>query len=163
MQKTFVNITLFSLLSILMAVSCIESPDYPISPEIKFIAFEKDTIRQDDWTKFSFSFVDGDGDIGSEQEPNVFLKDLRQEAALPEIFVMPKLPVEGSGNGVEGVATMDYQATRCIYPNGKSGLDNWQEGFQEFEPVVFELYIVDRAGNESNRVITDTLYLSCRP
>lgn len=163
MQKNVFYITPFIVLCLVGIYSCIDSPDFSISPTISFIGFETDTVQQESLTTFKFSFQDGDGDLGSDQEPNVFLLDLRQEGAVAEPFVLAKLPVEGSGNGVEGVATIQYQATRCIYPNGKTGLENWQDGFQEYDPVVYELYIVDRAGNESNRVITDTLYLSCAP
>ncbi len=146
-----------------MSFSCVEAPQFTDTPQLEFIGFEKDTVQQESMTTFRFKFTDGDGDIGSDQTPNVFLKDLRQPNALPEPFVMPMLPEEGSGNGVEGVATIHYQATRCIYANGTTGLSNWQEGFKRIDTVVFELYIVDRAGHESNHVKTDTLFLSCPP
>lgn len=155
--------TIFLVLAVMLYTSCLKGPGYDSHPEIEFIGFQQDTVQQESATSFSFYFKDGDGDIGSDNEPNVFLRDLRQSMAEPEQFVMPQLPVEGSGNGVEGTVTIDYQATRCIYENGQTGVNNWKEGFKEIDKVVFELYIIDRAGNESNRIITDTLYLSCPP
>lgn len=157
------NITLILFLCLLGVVSCVKSPGFSDVPYIEFRGFERVTVQQESWTTFQFYFQDGDGDIGSGQSANVFLQDLRQMSAQPERFVMPMVPVQGSGNGIEGIVTIKYNATRCIYANGTTGLSNWQEGFKEIDTVVFNLYIVDRAGHKSNVVQTDTLFLSCPP
>ncbi len=171
--KSFANIIQFLILIAVFFIQCKKPVEYPIEPQIKFIdfkTFDTSTITQGDSKYliykrglFQFSFTDGDADLGEDIEGitetdfyNMFItyyeiqnKDTVQVPLLyynpqTEEFdtltfnsIIPNLtPENDSGNGIEG----EISDTLFI----QTGSD--------YDTIMFELYIKDRAGHSSNTI-----------
>lgn len=108
----------------------------------------------------TFSFTDGDGDLGSMDDSlDVFVTDTRLDAA-PLTYKLPFVPLQGTGNGISGDIAITLPTTCCIFPNNVPPPCNTLETFP-FDTLVYEVYIKDRAGNESNRILSDGIILNC--
>ena len=156
-----------SLLTLLAIVSwqCLDSPNYPIEPQIEFISLSKDTmlqgVFQQDSVIVSFSFQDGDGDLGrTPQEPqnNIFFTDLRT-GTLDNTFAIPALPPDGAGNGVEGTIRILLFSTCCIYTDGNDPCT--PNVNVPMDTIQYKINIVDRAGHVSNDIFTTPIILLC--
>ncbi len=149
-----------------MAYGCIDTPEFPIEPQIEFISISKDSmdqgIFQQDSLYVTFSFTDGDGDLGrTDQEPenNVFFIDERT-GAQDNTFAIPDIPDEGAGNGVEGEIRILLFSTCCIYTDGT---DPCQFNPNvPYDTIVYRIYIKDRAGHSSNQILTSPIILRCQ-
>ncbi len=159
--------TLF--LSIAMIIACTKPPDYSDTPEIAFINFSKNTMQQggglEDKTVLTISFTDGDGDIGIDGEPSVFFKDLRDGSELLTAAA-PVIPEQGVGNGISGEMYITVNTTCCIHPDPDLAPDGCGADFVGtgvfLDTLVYEVYIVDRAGNKSNVIETGPITLLCQ-
>lgn len=108
-----------------------------------------------DSTFVKFEFEDGDGDIGSDLQDNIFVKDARNG----QIIAQRRLP-NYTTNPIykQGEITLVIHAPCCIYPNGTACTPN---------PTVlqnktkFILQIQDNAGNYSNEISTSEITLDC--
>ena len=147
------------------AVSCVDPPDFSDVPKIEFTGMSKDTILQgvfqQDSLFIEFSFEDGDGDLGREdnaEENNVFLIDLRT-GNLDNSYGIPFIPAQGSSNGIEGTVQLLLYSTCCLYDNGQDPCT--PSSITPYDSLQYEIYIVDRAGNESNRIQTPWITLVC--
>jgi hypothetical protein len=159
---------------LLQLCQCVQPPDYPIEPVIVFENitpkeslqapfFERpDTV----YTDITFSFTDGDGDIGSDSSTlNVEIKDLRAPL-IPQEFQLPKVDPGGAGNGISGDVRIRVPANCCI-PDPINGIPlppceiNSPSG-QLRDTVVYSIRIRDRAGHWSNTIETTPVVLICR-
>jgi hypothetical protein len=156
-----------SLLALLAVISwqCLDSPNYPIEPQIEFISLSKDTMRQgifqQDSVIVTFSFQDGDGDLGrTNQEPqnNIFFTDLRT-GTVDNTFAIPALPQDGAGNGVEGTIRILLFSTCCIYNDGNDPCTPNPD--IPLDTVQYKIQITDRAGHVSNEIVTTPIILLC--
>jgi len=145
----------------LFALSCTQPPDYPDEPVIKFERLSKSIMQQgnllQDSLLLTISFTDGDGDLGDEENNvHIRLKDKRinLESAT---FSIPLIPEQGSGNGISGDINMVVFTSCCILDNRTC------EPFAELpvDTLIYEIQIEDRAGNLSNIVESDPIYLRC--
>lgn len=151
--------------------SCTQPPEYPIEPVIDFVNLSKSEMKQgrfgEDTTYVTISFTDGDGDIGhfkegSQQvEADLFLTDLRTTAQ-SEQFSVWFIPELGSSNGISGEITFRLLTTCCIYPPNSNFEPCEPSAVYPVDTLVYEIYLVDRAGNESNRIQTDPIFLQCQ-
>jgi hypothetical protein len=147
------------------AMACVTPPDYPDEPEITFEGWSTDTMDQGNLNNDSvfifLSFTDGDGDIGypaDSPEKDIFVVDGRTGSIQDELK-MPEVPEDGTGNGINGDITLRLFNTCCIFPRN---IPPCSRGTGiPLDSLFYEIYIVDRAGNESNRIITPTMYLRC--
>lgn len=151
------------LLLILMVLSCTKPPDYPDEPVIGFISFSKNQIVQDplglnDTTYASFSFTDGDGDLGHNDSLNVFITDTRDGFEIPGNRI-PFVPEQGASNGINGEITIMLLTTCCYYENGLPPCE--PSTSKPTDTLRYEIYIKDRAGNRSNIITTDDLIVLC--
>lgn len=144
---------------------CINSPDYPVEPKIEFTSISKDTLQQGTFQEDSlfvkFSFQDGDGDLGrtsSDLANNVFFIDERT-GTLDNSFGLPAFPQDGAGNGVEGEIQILVYSTCCLYTDGEDPCV--PNPNQPIDSLQYRIYIVDRAGNKSNEILTSVIYLKC--
>ncbi len=170
MQRPFTFLLLFTTLWL---SSCVRPPDYPVEPHIEYVSMSKSTLLQgqgpEDTTYITISFTDGDGDLGhfkdgsEEQVLDLFLTDLRT-GAQSESFIIPFVPELGSGNGVSGEITLRVLTTCCIFPPYVTDAAAPCEPSQQYpvDTLRYEIYLVDRAGNESNRVETEDIFLLCQ-
>ncbi|MBR9922826.1 MAG: hypothetical protein GYB31_18520 [Bacteroidetes bacterium] len=164
----------YFLLLVILGLSftaCIQPPDYPPEPEIEFISLSKTTMisgkSNEDQTLLTIAFTDGDGDIGNFQtdgtsELDMFLIDNRT-GDFAEKYSIPFVPEQGASNGISGEVYATLYNTCCIYPpfvtDAATGCDPSQQYL--VDTLIYEIYIMDRAGNESNHVFTDPIYLLC--
>ncbi len=148
--------------SILFLTGCINPPDYPVEPVITFEGISADTMRQGNLNNDSIlvllSFTDGDGDIGRKDSFDVVLTDLRNN--LPsDRYRIPQVPENGANNGISGEITLTIYTTCCVYENGQPPCTPSNQF--PTDQVSFEIYILDRAGHQSNSVITPPITLLC--
>ena len=159
-----IKILLSSTLVVAFA-ACISPPDYPIQPEIKFIGLSKNVMRQgllgiEDSLFLSFSFTDGDGDLGSlgqgKDSVNIFLTDKRTNQP-SERFRIPYVPEQGAGNGISGDIRLLLFTTCCnVLPPCEASTS------KPIDTLIYEISIKDRAGHESNKILTAPIYLQCK-
>lgn len=148
--------------------SCVKSPDYPIEPRIEFVSVSSSYIKSGFQDTITFSFTDGDGDIGiritndtnlceccritsddstvlSNRNFNVFLIDSRdgcvQSFASANVSSGSKYPaLEGE---IEVIRAIDSK--KCIAPP--------QAGCPK-DTVIYTIVIRDLAGHLSNFIQT---------
>ncbi len=164
-------ISLLFLISIFIftcSLSCIQPPDLPDEPVITFTGVSKNTIDQGSLNQDSlvvfFNFTDGDGDIGVEPSMrrvdnfDLFVFDTRT-GNLQDRFFMPHVPPKGAGNGITGSARVVLFGTCCIYEDGTADCEANED--EPTDTIVYEIFIIDRAGNESNRIQTTPITINC--
>lgn len=150
------------ILGLGLVSACIKKPDFPIEPKIEFVGLSDNIMVQNSFNTDSivvtFSFTDGDGDIGDDTT-NIFVIDQRdgfQAAA----FSINDIPEEGASRGIEGEISITIYTTCCIFPDGTppcTGSLTYPS-----DTLIYEIYMVDRAGNESNRITTSPITLLCQ-
>lgn len=153
--------TIFTLITFTLA--CTKPPEYPIEPVITFKSLSKTSLPQSNLNTDSltiiFSYTDGDGDLGNEDnEASVFLKDLRTGFESPT-FSIPFVPEQGAGNGISGEIAIQVFTSCCIHPTTNQICMPFADFPQD--TLIYDIYIVDRAGNSSNVVRTDPIILRC--
>lgn len=153
---------------LLVLSACRDPPDYPNEPVIEYLSMNKNTMVQSnansDQVAITITFTDGDGDLGStenELETKVYVHDTRTEDPREQILSIPLVPELGTGNGISGEMTFRVFTDCCIYPN--SSVINCQpmQGFPT-DTIIYEIFIKDRAGNESNHVFSEPMILLCQ-
>ena len=161
MIRNFKVLLSLSLL-ISLVVGCIKAPEFPDIPEIELLGLSNSRMKQsafnEDSTVVFIEFTDGDGDIGSDDSLNVFVKDLRDNF-ISNRFRIPYVPEAGANNGISGELSLTLYTTCCTYPNGQAPCTPSDQFL--FDSISYEIYIVDRAGNESNRIVTPRILLEC--
>lgn len=149
------KLKILSFLWILSFFGC----DKPISdiPTIRFVSNSKSVMVQNgqDSTFVKFEFEDGDGDIGSDMQDNIFIKDARNG----QIIAQRRLP-NYTTNPIykKGEITLVIHAPCCIYPNGTACTPNTTVLQNKTK---FILQIQDNAGNYSNEISTPEITLDC--
>ena len=111
-----------------------------------------------DSTLLVMSFTDGDGDIGNEDSVSIFLIDNRDNFELPG-FKIPFIGEQGVGKGISGEISIVLPTTCCTFPNGVPPCQPSEEF--PLDTLTYDLFIIDRAGNESNRITTEPIFLRC--
>ncbi len=155
----------FLALALLIIFSCSNPPEYPIEPTIEFVSMSKMTMQQanvvsnNDSILLTLSFTDGDGDIGSEEGDSSQIKyiDLRQNFEQTALEI-PFVGLQGVGQGISGEIFAILPTTTCLFDDGRFP---GTSAPGETNEVVYEMWIVDRAGNESNRIELPPITLRC--
>jgi len=157
------NTIICTILVYVTISSCVNPPDYPDEPVIGFIGMTNNTMNQgfgldgEDYTEITFSFQDGDGDLG-DTIANVFLVDKR-DGVQSHSFTVDVIPPQGAANGISGEITIKVPTTCCISDN--TPVPCQPDPIDPVDTIVYEIRINDRAGNESNMVETSPIYLQC--
>ena len=150
--------------------SCLQPPDYPIEPVIEYIGLSKNSIQQgndaskEDELVIALSFTDGDGDLSNDENLiDVMLIDSRDGQKTP--FSLPTIPEQGTGNGISGEIRLKVSNTPfnmcCIYDD-KNGQDPCTDSnLFPTDTFYYSISIIDRAGNESNKIDTEPIILLC--
>ena len=160
-----IKLLLFSIIATAF-ITCVSPPDYPIEPQIEFKSLSKSKMRQgqlgnEDSLFLAFTFTDGDGDIGSSgknsnDSVNIFFIDKRNNQP-SERFRIPYVPEQGAGNGISGEVRVLLFTTCCnVLPPCEPSTT------KPIDTLVYEIYIKDRAGHESNRIKTAPIFLECK-
>lgn len=143
------NRSIFSILLICYAFFFIgcekEINEEPEEPLIRFLSMSQtELIEFEDRVIIEVQYEDGDGDLG---DPNpdvhtIFVKD-RRLADFDTYQLQPLAPI-GEEVAITGSLTIELQPV-FVLGNGTE------------EKTDFTIYIVDRAGNESNQIISPEL------
>ncbi|MEN0004716.1 MAG: hypothetical protein AAF798_11250 [Bacteroidota bacterium] len=146
--------------------SCVQPPDYPDEPVISFVSIGPSVISQAQsqldtsvTVDITVSFTDGDGDLGfgpDEGTIDVTVTDSRLE--LPEVFTLPFIPEQGTGNGISGEITVRVFDTCC---RAMPGFPGCFPNPGVTDTASFTIQIMDRAGNMSNLARTDVITIIC--
>ncbi len=171
MKKFFGLITVIGVLS-----GCVDPPDYPETPEIEFANLSRTNISQRDSLTISFTFKDGDGDIGfknldtisdfnpcdtnlTENETlNLFMVDNRTGCF--EVFNTPFLPRKGSYKAISGTVRVTLGgATTCCKP--PDGVPCQPTSDYPVDTVKYTIQLKDRAGHLSNEIETPPIFIEC--
>lgn len=158
----------FFACSIFFLANFTEPPNYPNQPTIEYVGVNKRSILQGSTTAardtliITFSFTDGDGDLGSDST-NLFLRDSRDNSLVPNrLFPIPE---QGSGNGVSGEITIRIPNKVagpnicCIFPDRRVCQTDPRFARDTFS---YSIQMKDRAGNLSNIIRTETLTILCQ-
>jgi len=147
--------------------SCIQIQKYPPEPEIAFEGYSfKDTINgfgdPAQILILTFSFMDGDGDIGLEAIDTLPPKPNCKDSTCNNLYINRI----GIKNGVSQVLPVNYRIP-VITPEGQNKTLKGEiavrlEEFliSGFDTVICEIYLVDRALNQSNIIKTPEIVLN---
>ena len=145
------KVLLFSLI-ILCFFSCTKKSEYSLTPKISYIEMQPkqlNVIPASGSTYITLSFSDGDGDIGFGTN-NLYLKDSRDSTTI--VMEIPEIPGEYNPNlGLKGQFVIEYKAAWLSLRPDTAHLTK--------DTLQWEIYMVDKAGNKSNTINTDTLFL----
>ncbi len=158
----------------LFAGGCINPPQYPPEPEIKFLSLSRNIIDQLDSVRVEFSFTDGDGDLGFRnadttdcnfcdttdclEHPtfSLFLYDNRTGCFSP--YDIPFIPPKGSSDAISGRVNFVLSSICCVPPDNFPCIPNPE---YPFDTVYYSIRIKDRAGNLSNLIDMPPLVIRC--
>jgi len=142
--------------------ACANPPDYPIEPVIEYKRITKNRLDQSafnaDSTLITIGFTDGDGDIGNEDSVSIFIIDNRTDFEQPG-FKIPYIGEQGVGKGISGEISFVLFTSCCIYENGLTPCEPSTDF--PLDTLSYDIYIIDRAGNASNRITTEPLFIRC--
>ncbi|MEM6630573.1 MAG: hypothetical protein AAF694_12920 [Bacteroidota bacterium] len=139
-------------LSLFFLFGCNNDPGFSNEPTLTFVDIQPRSPRQfRDTINITVSFTDGDGDLGDDNNEvkNIFVIDNRPwltEEQAQLFFTVPNLTPNTKNPAIQGTITVQIPPT-IIRP----GL-----GLTE-EATTFDVFVIDRADNESNRVTTDSI------
>lgn len=165
-MKTHTKVVLFLIgLMVSMLAGCIKEDQYPIIPHIEYNGFStfRDVTDKDSSGRISFSYTDGDGNLGLEQwdsvgpyKYNFYLRFMQYvNGELIDVPTadpsgnfnarIPNLTPSGPNKNIRGNISMDLDLY-YVLPNLQS------------DTIAFSFYLKDRDLNESN-VIETPLYI----
>ncbi len=154
------------LFSLCVLTSCVQGPDLSEVPTITYQGLSKDTLNQgtatEDFLTLFFHVEDGDGDIGHDPEDNtfnLFVFDSRTGNLYDQPNLIPKVPEGVSSKGVFIDLELTLFETCCRFPDNIPPCNSPPQ--YPLDSLTLDIYIVDRAGNQSNTVTSETLYLRC--
>ena len=153
---------LFGFVLMLLAFSCKKKEAVlPPEPQIYYESTLLNHINVFDTNAkvlFNFSFKDGDGDIGTDQDGtsmSIFLRDSRDTGKETSTYQypFPYIPQSiRSGKALTGNVTLDlgFQYYR-IWDSLHYALKR--------DTMVWSVYIMDNAGHKSNTITSDTIFI----
>lgn len=153
--------------------ACVKPPDYPQEPVIRFESMSKNVLKQgankEDSLQISFSYTDGDGDLGFERDEDpadVFVSDSR-DPSLQFQYKLPYVDPVGAGNGISGDITISVPTSCCIYilattPDTIKVACNQAANYISRDTLTYKIRIRDRAGHFSNTIETEPITLICK-
>jgi hypothetical protein len=129
--------------------SCKKEQPISVIPAIKFVSMAPNPAKKyQDTVTIVISYVDGDGDLGidSPDAKNLYVTDSRNNVVSQ--FRIHQLAPTGSNIAIEG--NLDV----VLPPQGFVNDSNTTE------TATFSIYVVDRAGHQSNTVQTTPLVIN---
>jgi len=153
------------ILGLILVISCSNPPEYPDEPTLEFVSMSRTVLNQaniisnNDSLLLTLAFTDGDGDIGAEDGDTSEIRyiDLRQNFEQTPLKI-PFVGLQGVGQGISGEIFAILPTTTCLFDDGRFP---GTSAPGETNEVIYEMWIVDRAGNESNRIELPPITLRC--
>jgi len=157
---------ILSLCYITSFISCVQGPNLSEIPALEYVSLSKDTMDQgfgtNDHLKLFLNIEDGDGDIGNDEEDgifNLFVFDSRTETLYDQANLIPEVPSGIAQKGVLVEMELTVLQTCCLFPENIPPCESPIE--YPLDSLYLDVYVVDRAGNQSNTVRSDIIYLRC--
>jgi hypothetical protein len=144
-QKT-IALLLITALAISYSGCKKEEQDYSVEPQISFVSISPGSVQAyTDSLVIQIEYTDGDGDLGENVSgvENAFITDLRSN--LVYALRIRQLGPDNSNIIIKGKLNLIIPAV---------GLS---QGGSSSENASFEVYIVDRAGHQSNKVTSTAI------
>lgn len=119
-------------------------------PEISFESVAPNVVTEyQDSLYFTISYRDGNGDLGQNNtdDNNLFIQDSRNQVAYG--FRIQQLAPDNSNIAIQGKLNVILANTAIV--NGGSS-----------ESVTYTIWVVDRAGNESNKVTSSSVTINAQ-
>ena len=135
----------FLLGAALFLAACDKTTEISDIPEISFESVVPNVVTEyQDSLYFTISYRDGNGDLGENNtdDHNLFIQDSRNDVTYG--FRIQQLAPTNADITIQGNINVTLDNT-AIIDGGTS------------ESVSYTIWVVDRAGNESNRVSTSTV------
>ena len=155
-------LTIF-ILTVIVQWSCLKAPEYPIEPIINFVGLTSEVMKQgafnSDSTIITFSFTDGDGDLGDNDSVNIFLTDERIDT-ITTSFKIPLLSQSAGAKGISGEIAIKVYTTCCLFPNGQTPCTPSSQ--YPVDSLVYGIYIIHRGQHMSNIIYTPAIKLLCQ-
>ncbi len=130
--------------------SCNETTEISEVPEISFVSVVPNVVTEyQDSLVFTISYLDGDGDLGQNNtdNDNLYIQDSRNQVAYG--FRIQQLAPDNANISIQGNLNVTLPNTAIV--NGNAS-----------ESVTYTIWVVDRAGNESNRVSSSTVTVNAQ-
>jgi hypothetical protein len=178
-QSSKINLLLLVTVSVFNA--CVNPPKYPIIPKIALISVTDSIIDQRAIISVTFSFEDGDGDLGTDANDStcinlclpkedenscyqnqlfgIFFTDNRTGCLLASGTVIPVIPPKGSSNAISGEITATVGPICCLPPDNSAGCI--PNATYPRDTLYGSLRIRDKAGNFSNSVNFGPIFIDC--
>lgn len=142
------NIVL-GLMFALIIVSCKkEEVVFEATPNIEFVSITPNNVTEfEDAVTVTIKYRDGDGDLG-ENDPevkNLYVTDSRNSVQYS--YRVQQLAPSDAEINIEGELAIDLKTLSVV-------------GSGDSESASFDIYIVDRAGNQSNTISTTSITVS---
>lgn len=137
------------LIGLLGLAACGEEAADPAIPVISYISITPNpAIAYNDQLVLRITYEDGNGDLGENTAGvrNLFVKDSRNDITYS--YRINQLAPSGATIAIQG--EIDINLNQAILLSETTTK----------EEVVYEVYLTDRAGNESNLITTDTLLVN---
>ncbi|MCP4441376.1 MAG: hypothetical protein GY810_20920 [Aureispira sp.] len=133
--------------------------DYSPTPDLEFMEMSKKFMAQNqaDSTVLTFSFVDGDGDIGDDATDNIYIRDSRTDGLIGT-YRMPNYATTNSDNYRKGTVSIVVKSPCCIYPDSSSC---YASTVHPIDTMRFTIQVQDRSGKWSNTIQSDLVQLDC--
>ncbi len=141
---------LFLLGAALFLAACDKTTEISDIPEISFESVVPNVVTEyQDSLYFTISYRDGNGDLGENNtdDHNLFIQDSRNDVTYG--FRIQQLAPTNADITIQGNINVTLDNT-AIIDGGTS------------ESVSYTIWVVDRAGNESNRVSTSNVTVNAQ-
>jgi len=125
-------------------------------PKIALVSMTPDSVRAGnsfDTVFIIFHLQDGDADLGNDQSGtkyDIYMKDSRNDSVQGYFFPPIDQKIENPQYGIQGYCTFKLQGAFLI-PRSDHILTG--------DTVHYDIYIKDRAQNESNHITTPDIYI----
>jgi len=138
------------LIAMIMFLAACEKGEEALGPEpvITFVSVSPSTVVQyTDSLIFTIEYTDGDGDLGSNDpdSKNLYLTDSRNNVTYQ--YRVKELAPAGSTIAITGTLSVVLDNVGLI--NGSTS-----------ETATFDIYVTDRAGNQSNTVTSSEVTIN---
>ena len=140
MKKRFIKYLILICVEALLSSCKKDMKEYSNVPEISLVSVSATSVAEGDPLTFVISYVDGDGDLGENGANvyNLFLTDTRVNVTYK--YRIKQLAPDNSHIIIKG--NLDVLLGSTAITNGSASQD-----------VVYSMYVVDRAGNQSNVIL----------
>ncbi len=122
----------------------IDEPIFKLEPSIRIVSQSStDLLGFADTLRLILAYEDGDGDLGGlDTDSRVYVQDSRLES--PDLIPLGRLNDEDQKRSIQGQIEV---ALGPYFTLGNASSENFE----------LEIWLTDRAGHESNHVVTQTL------